>query len=188
MAAMAQQGYVRLALPGESGDIARLQREVWGEPGHPGHAMADALDVEAATVVWYRSITRPPLASYRVMVAVVPAPHGSRGRVEQVVGFVAVSPSDDPDALPTDGSVAELAVAAAVREDGHRTRLIQAAVDTLGADGFTRARWWVPTTDDDLRRELDESGWAPDGAHLELRHPDDESLRLKLVRLHTAIA
>ena len=188
MTAMAERGYVRLALPAEAPDIARLQRGAWSDPGHPGHAMAAALDPDELTAVWERSIARPPLAAYRVLVAVVGADPHEGGFAERVVGFVAVAPSDDPDSGPGDGTVTELVVADGAEHDGHRSRLIQAAVDTLRADGFGIARWWVPSTSDDLRRELDESGWGPDGAHLELRHPDDESVRIKLVRLHTAIS
>ena len=177
-----------MALPSEARPIAELQQQAWSDPGHPGHTMAGELDVDEVAHVWHRAITRPPLASYRVLVSVVPAGQQTVGPVEQVVGFVSVSPSDDPDATDSTGSVTELVVADSVREDGHRSRLVQAAVDTLKADGFTMAHWWVPTTDDDLRAELVESGWAPDGAHVELQQPDDESVRVKLVRLHTDIS
>lgn len=70
---------------------------------------------------------------------------------------------------------------------GAGSRLVNAAVDTLRADGFTRATWWVRTTDDVLRAFLSEAGWAPDGAHRETG-TEDEQTRVKEVRLHTDIS
>ncbi len=185
---MVARGYVRLSLPAEARDIAVLQLAVWSDPLHPGHSMSGELDLDSLTQVWRRSIDRPPLASYRVLVAVVPADNASSGRVERVVGFAAVAPSDDPDAADDDGAVIEMVVDPSARGEGHEERLVQAAVDTLRADGFTTARWWVASTDDDLRTALAASGWGPDGAHVELAHPSDDSIRLKLIRLHTDIS
>jgi hypothetical protein len=64
--------------------------------------------------------------------------------------------------------------------------LLNATVDTLRADGFTRATWWVRSDDDVLRHFLLEAGWAADGAHTEVAI-DEDGPRVKLVRLHTAI-
>ena len=69
---------------------------------------------------------------------------------------------------------------------GHGSRLLNACVDTLRADGFARATWWVRATDDVLRRFLTEAGWAADGAHTEVA-VGEGGPRLKLVRLHTDI-
>ena len=93
--------------------------------------------------------------------------------------------NNDPDAGPEDGLVAELAVEPAARGRGHGTRLVQAAVDTLKADGFTRATWWVSSKDDALRGLLTSTGFAPDGAHQEVG--DEDGGHLKLVRLHALI-
>ncbi len=170
-------GHVRLALPGEAAAVARLQRDAWAQPDHPGHAMAPEIDLDELAGVWERSIVRPPVASARVLVAVSD---------QEVVGFVAVAPSDDRDAVATDGLVTELVVAPGADRDGHLSRLVQAAVDTMRADGFTTAYWWVVATDDALRAHLRDSGWAPDGAHAVLRG-DDGEVRVRLVRLHTDI-
>ena len=59
-------------------------------------------------------------------------------------------------------------------------------MDTLPADGFTRAVWWIDSTDDALRDFVTESGWEPDGAHRELA-PRPAST-VKQVRLHTSLA
>ena len=58
-------------------------------------------------------------------------------------------------------------------------------MDTLIADKFTRARWWVTSTDDALRGFVMESGWEPDGAHRELE--SETGGTVKQVRLHTSL-
>ena len=67
-----------------------------------------------------------------------------------------------------DGALAELTLDPGERGKGHGSRLLQAAVDTLVADRFTRAVTWLLAGDDDQRRFLTEAGWAADGAHREL--------------------
>lgn len=177
---------VRLALPTEAGAIAALQRRAWQQT-LPAAVAADALasaDLAAMTTAWQAAILRPPLATLRVLVA-VGADAAGEGRV---VGFAAVGPSDDPDAEPgRDGIVAEFAVDPPAQRLGHGSRLLQACVDTLRADGFTRATWWVRSTDDALRRFLAEAGWAADGGHRELGTVDGLA-RVRLVRLHTDIS
>ena len=89
-----------------------------------------------------------------------------------------------PDQI-ADGEVGELVVDPDHRGAGHGSRLVQAAMDTLRADSFSRAVWWLASTDDDLRGFVTGTGWAPDGAHREL---EDESGRtVRQVRLHTAL-
>ena len=171
-----EPGFVRLALPSEAMDIATIQYGLMADPRHPLHALYGQAEVSELAEVWHRSITRPPLASYRVLVA-------TEGRT--VVGMIAVGPSDDDDADASDGTVVDLMVSPPARRHGHGTRLVQAAVDTLRADSFTRATWWVPTTADELRAWLQAMGWAPDGVHASA---DGPSGILKLVRLHTDIS
>jgi hypothetical protein len=65
---------------------------------------------------------------------------------------------------------------------------MQACVDTLRADRFTRAVTWLPATADDLRAFLAGAGWAPDGAHRTLDLTGDGSVTVKQVRLHTSLA
>ena len=66
-------------------------------------------------------------------------------------------------------------------------RLLQAAVDTLAADRFTRAVTWVNAGDDALRTFLTDAGWAADTAHRELDLDGTGTTTVKQVRLHTAI-
>ena len=106
----------------------------------------------------------------------------------RVTGFALTGPAADPDADPiADGELSELTLDPAERGKGHGSRLLQAAVDTLAADRFTRAVTWVIATDDDQRRFLTEAGWAPDGAHRELDLDGTGTTTVKQVRLHTAI-
>ena len=75
----------------------------------------------------------------------------------------------------------------AAQHRGHGSRLLNACADTLRADGFGRACCWVNADDDALHRFLTAAGWAADGATREIG-PEDESVRLKQVRLHTNLA
>lgn len=171
---------VRLALPTEAGAIAALQRRSWHQVLPPAvlPGVLDAVDLAGMTDRWEAAILRPPLAPFRVLVALADA---------RVAGFAAIGPSGDPDAVAgEDALVAEFAVDPQAQRRGHGSRLLNACVDTLRADGFTRGTWWVASFDDVLRTFLGEAGWAADGAHTEVALTDDGP-RLKLVRLHTAI-
>ena len=55
-------------------------------------------------------------------------------------------------------SFGELTVDPAELGRGHGSRLLQAAVDTMVADRFTRAVCWVVSTDDPLRAFLAGAG------------------------------
>ncbi len=174
--------------------MAAAQWATWSQRA----ATADGLDLDATgidrgalTSAWTTSLTRPPTARHRVLVALDRA---------SVVGFVLCAPGTDPDLDPArDGELAELTVHPDHRGVGHGSRLVQAAVDTLVADGFTRAVVWVEGSDDRLRAFLASAGWEPDGASRELALEDDAapaaeagterapSGRLKQIRLLAAI-
>ncbi|NNG19582.1 GNAT family N-acetyltransferase [Naumannella sp. ID2617S] len=177
---------VRLALPREAADIAALQRRVWAaELGDRAEVLLGQLDLATMTEAWQRSIERPPLAAHRVLVAV--AANDGRSGPDRVVGMAATMPSDDPDATAgTDGMIGEFLIDPAARGAGHGSRLLNACIDTLRADGFEIVNWWVTSTDDVLRKFLTDSGWAPDGSHREIG-ADDESVRIKQVRLHCSV-
>ena len=166
-------------MPAESWDIAALQRRCWGEATDPStRSVLNGVDLATMAEAWHGAITRPPEARCRVLVAIA----GGR-----VVGLATTLPSQDPDANPAvDGAVDELLVDPAARRRGHGSRLVHACIDTLVADGFSRARHWLRADDDVRRAFLAEAGWAPDGAHREIGSEDD-SVRIKQIRLHTAI-
>jgi GNAT superfamily N-acetyltransferase len=171
---------VRLALPGEARSVAELQRRVWAAqlPASTSRTLLQEVDTQEMADAWESAIRRPPQARFRVLVAV---------ESHRVVGFATTVPSNDPDAEPgRDGLVDEFAVDPPAQRRGHGSRLLHACVDTLRADGFSRATWWVTSTDDVLRGFLSEAGWAPDGGWREIG-TDDESVRLKQIRMHTDI-
>lgn len=180
---------MRLALPSETEAIAALQRRCWDHDQPEGlrRWLLDNLDLATVTTGWQDAVVRPPDARCRVLVALTgteeAAPDSPGGAI---VGFVTTQPAADPDAdNAADGEIAEWLVDPVARGQGHGSRLLNAAVDTLRADGFSRATTWVVASDDGRRRVLVESGWDADGAHRTIG--PDESLGVKQVRLHTAI-
>lgn len=184
---------VRLAMPAEAVQIAELQRRCWAADDLERRAL-DEVGSEEMAQVWHHAITRPPLAHHRVLVAsqafgeAEPADEpGSTRQRTRVCGFAALGPSDDPDAEVTDSMVAEFRVDPLLRGQGHEDRLMHAIVDTMRADGYQRATWWLRSTDDEQRSWLEAAGWAPDGAHREVG-TEDGVLRVKQIRLHTDIS
>ena len=170
----------RVAWVDDAPAIARLQLRARAHdraPLLPAVAVvADAAEAEAA---WQQALARPADARVRVLVAL------ERNRV---VGFAITAPATDPDTDPVaDGELMELTVDPDDRGAGHGSRLVQAAVDTLAADRFTRAVLWAVATDDALRGFLSSAGWAPDTAHRELDLDGTGATTVKQVRLHTAI-
>jgi GNAT superfamily N-acetyltransferase len=171
---------VRVAWADDADAIAAVQVRAWPEM-YAGLLPADVFptDVEAVAGQWRAALAKPVDARNRVLVAL------ERNRV---VGFALTSPASDPDCDPVaDGELGEMTLDPGERAKGHGSRLLQAAVDTLAADRFTRAVTWVNAGDDALRRFLTEAGWAPDTAHRELDLDGTGTTTVKQVRLHTAI-
>ena len=170
---------VRLALPAEAASISAIQRRGWEQLLPPAVAREALAGVDLATMSssWESAILRPPLAKFRVLVAV----GGSR-----VVGFAAVGPADEPDTHPGDDAlVGEFVIDPRAQRAGHGSRLLNAIADTLRADGFSTAYWWVRSADDPLRAFLASAGWGPDGAYQTVNSPDGTPL--KMLRYHTAL-
>jgi GNAT superfamily N-acetyltransferase len=170
----------RLAWPDDAAAIVRIQLASWRTSyAHliPADELA-ALDPVELTERWAATITKPQDARLRVLVALERA---------DVRGFALVHPSFDPDSdRVVDGEVGEFVVDADHQREGHGSRLLQAAMDTLAADRFTRAVWWLNVDDDALRAFVTDSGWAADGAHRELGSATGATV--KQVRLHTSLA
>lgn len=164
---------VRIGWADDAAAIAGVQVRAWDA------TYGVSLDPEAVAQAWGDALRRPGDARNRVLVAL------ERNRV---VGYAVVSPAADPDCDPVaDGELQELTVTADERGKGHGSRLLQAVVDTLRADRFTRALTWVGASDDALRRFLTDAGWGPDSAHRELDLDGSGSTTVKQVRLHTAL-
>lgn len=169
----------RLAWPDDAASMARVQLAAWRDMYADllSPDVLDSLDADDIAERWKASLTKPQDARMRVLVAL---------ELADVRGFTLVHPSFDPDAdQVADGEVGEFVVDPAHRGEGHGSRLLQAAMDTLAADRFTRVRWWIASTDDALRGFVTSSGWAADGAHRELQ--DDAGRTVKQVRLHTTL-
>jgi len=168
---------VRLAWPAEADPIAAVQRRAWSErPGRIAELLLGGITLGAMADSWRSAVLRPPDARCRVLVAVQDA---------RVVGFATTVPGTDPDLHGSrDGEVGEFEVDPQARGRGHGSRLLNACVDTLRADGFERAVCWVEAADDVRRKFLTDAGWAADGGWREIG-PHDGPDRLKQVRLHT---
>jgi ribosomal protein S18 acetylase RimI-like enzyme len=173
---------VRIAWADDAPAIAAVQLRSW-QQRYAGLLASSELPsgpeaVDAVTAAWRGSLVKAADARQRVLVALARA---------DVVGFVMTGPAIDPDCDPVrDGVVEELTVDPSRQHEGHGSRLLQAAADTLVADRFTRALCWVPSTDDALRTFLSDAGWGPDGAHRTLESPSGKPL--KELRLHTALS
>src|SRR5690349_11898099 len=127
---------VRIAWTDDARAVAEVQLRTWRET-YAGVVPPEALpdDVGAAAAAWHASLSKPRDARNRVLVAL---------ERNTVVGFAITSPASDPDCDPVaDGELSELNIDPAKRGLGHGSRLLQAAVDTMVADHFTRAVLWA---------------------------------------------
>ncbi|NMD47162.1 MAG: GNAT family N-acetyltransferase, partial [Propionibacterium sp.] len=63
---------VRLALPAEAAQIAAVQRRTWTQqlPAEVAEEVLAGVDLETMAASWQAAIQRPPLAQFRVLVAV----------------------------------------------------------------------------------------------------------------------
>ncbi|HET8960060.1 GNAT family N-acetyltransferase [Nocardioides sp.] len=172
---------VRVAWPDDADAIAALQARAW-RTSYDGVLPPEALEIDPtqAAELWRTNLARPRDARTRVLVAL------ERNRV---VGFAITTPATDPDCDPAvDAELMELTVEPVERGRGHGSRLVQAAVETMAADKFTRAVLWAVATDESLREFLTGAGWAPDTAHRELDLEGDGATLVKQIRLHTDVA
>ncbi|MCW2854717.1 MAG: GCN5-related N-acetyltransferase [Marmoricola sp.] len=169
----------RVAWADDAPAIAAVQVRAW-RTSYADLLPADLLssmDSETLADGWRTSLAAPPDARNRVLIAL---------ERNLVTGFALTGPAGDPDCDPvSDGEVTDLTVDPHKRRAGHGSRLMQACVDTLKADRFTRAITWLAANDDDTRTFLTAAGWGPDGAHRTLDLTGDGSVTLKQVRLHT---
>jgi GNAT superfamily N-acetyltransferase len=200
------QDFVRAARASDAAALARVQVECWrrGYKGIiPDPVLAELTSDEAEArwrERWEEAITKPPTSRHRVLVAVAePEPvspeagspgaareeSGPAGRPPRVIaGFASAGPASDPDRWPaTDAELFELRVGPGFTGQGHGSRLLNAAADTLAEDRFSRVSAWVLEADEALRSFLESTGWAPDGARSEL----DMGARVPILRLHASL-
>ena len=173
---------VRVGWADDAAGIASVQVAVWRREYAdllPADVLAE-LEPDRFAAAWTASLNAPQDARNRVLVAL------ERNAIR---GFAVTGPAADPDLDPVAvGEVAELSVDPDHTRHGHGSRLVQACADTLRADRFATGVTWLAAGDDVRRQFLTEAGWAPDGAHRELDLHGDGSVRVKQVRLHTALA
>jgi GNAT superfamily N-acetyltransferase len=176
---------VRPARAGDAASLARVQVASWHRDlaGIVPPALLAELTCSEAEEVWRdrwrEAITSPPTSRHHVLAAVTEAP------AREVVGFVSAGPATDADRWPgTDAQLYELRVLPEQTGQGHGSRLLHAAADTLAEEGFSVLFIWALSADTALRRFLESSGWAADGARGEL----DVGTSVPVVRLHTTIS
>ncbi|MDQ1484223.1 MAG: hypothetical protein QOF35_2299 [Actinomycetota bacterium] len=148
----------RVAGPNDAIAVGQVQAAVWraayGEV--LPQDVVDQFEPSSFARVWRRSMASPPSPQNVLLV-------GCAG--QQVVGFAAVGPSLDPDAHESSGEVSALGVHPDARHSGHGSRLLNAAVDTLRAKGFTSMSIWILARDEKTRAFLTAAGLSPDSAY-----------------------
>jgi GNAT superfamily N-acetyltransferase len=176
---------VRPARAGDAASLARVQVASWRRDFAgivPPELLAELTGDEASAVWrdrWREAITSPPTSRHHVLAAVTETPP------REVVGFASAGPATDADRWPgTDGQIYELRISPERVGCGHGSRLLHAVAETLVSDGFHTLSIWALEADTALRRFLESSGWAADGARAEL----DVGASVPVVRLHTAIS
>ena len=196
-----QAGFVRPARAGDADELTRVQVASWQcdlATAVPAELLAELTGAEAADVFtgrWREAITSPPTSRHRVLVAVVDTPAAETGEapsgpvlprpVREVVGLVSAGPATDADRWPaTDGEIYEFRIRPDRTGQGHGSRLLQAAADTLAGDGFHTASTWILESDTAVRTFLESSGWAADGARGEL----EVGAAVPVIRLHTRLS
>lgn len=143
---------------------------------------------------WEKAVMAPPSNRHSTWVAIETSSGG-----EAVVGAAALVPAGDPDlSAETCLELVVLTVDPDHRGKGHGSRLLTASMQTAADAGAHEAVAWVAAGDDTLRRFLEESGWAADGAHRTLSTDDpaatddegrgsEAAAQLRQVRLGTLL-
>lgn len=172
---------VRRARPADAAAVGAVHAASWAVD-YTALLPARAASVDPASLAasWSSAITAAPSPQHRVMVATAgPA----------VVGFVAFGPSADGDAEPgADAEIVALLVDPSAQRSGHGSRLLNASVDLLRENGFSRVHIWVPEPDAARLTFVRAAGFAPDGAGRVLDAAGDGTTTVREVRLSAGIS
>jgi len=165
----------RVARPNDASAVGQVQAAVWRASYGAvlPQDVVDQFDAPRFARVWRDSLKKPPSPRHVLLVACAG---------QQVVGFAAVGPSEDPDANETAGEVLALGVHPDARRSGHGSRLLNAAVDTLRGKGFSSMAVWLLAGDEDARAFLTSAGLSPDSAYRD-RVVDADGTLVREVRL-----
>ena len=170
----------RIARASDAPAVGLVQAAVWRDAY--AHVLPqdvlDQFDGPKFARVWRDSLGTPPSPRHVLLV-------GCAG--EQVVGFAAVGPSGDIDATEASGEVLALGVHPDARRNGHGSRLLNAAVDTLRGKGFDTVGTWILATDEATRSFLYAAGLAPDSAFRD-RVIDVDGTVVREVRLTASLS
>ena len=170
---------VRTARPTDAPAVGLVQAHVWQ------HAYAEILPrpvLDGLTGplfgnAWRRSLESPPDPRHRLLVATAGP---------QVVGYVSIGPApEEPGVEPaTTGALLDGGVHPDALRQGHGSRLLNAAIDTLraGADQLDAVMVWVLADAEDVQAFLRGAGFEPDGAWRD-RQVDEEGGTAREVRL-----
>ncbi|PRY63629.1 ribosomal protein S18 acetylase RimI-like enzyme [Knoellia remsis] len=162
---------VRTAVPTDAPAVGVVQSAVWTQAyaGRVPDEVVSAFEAPAFAKAWRQSLENPPAGVHRLLVA---------RAGEQVVGFLAIGPSQDPDAGPARGEVTAMGVHPGARRVGHGSRLLNAGIDHLRGAGAEDVAIWVLADDEATRAFLVGAGLGPDGAFRDrVVSPDGETLR-----------
>ncbi|HET8601370.1 MAG TPA: GNAT family N-acetyltransferase [Segeticoccus sp.] len=166
---------VRSARDSDVPAVGEVQAQVWRSAYHevlPAEVV-EQFTGPAFARAWRSSLQQPPSPRHRLLVACA-------GPV--VVGFVAVAPSTDQDAEEHTGEIIAIGVRPDARRQGHGSRLVNAAADTLRELGTEQLVVWTLAQDEGTRAFLQEAGLSPDGAFRD-RVVDPEGGTVREVRL-----
>ncbi|MCA0436662.1 MAG: GNAT family N-acetyltransferase [Actinobacteria bacterium] len=152
---------VRQAGAGDAETVGRIQAELWRDAyadDLPPQALAVST-AEAFAAAWRASLTPPTQPDHALLLA-----HAGG----DVVGLVALGPSEDPD-LAGAGAVELLVGGVAVhrRGAGHGSRLLAAATDLARDRGAGLLTAWVLVSHERTRTFLQGAGFGPDRARRE---------------------
>lgn len=182
---------VRVARPSDAPAVGLVQAVVFTQ-AYAAHLPSEVVEhfaPRAFTHAWRDSLEHPPSRDHVLLVACAGM---------QVVGFAAVGPSADPDAMSTavdpmgdeaahpTAALLVLGVHPQARRQGHGSRLLNAVVDTARARGNRALTTWVLADDRATRAFLTAAGLGVDGAHRE-RVVGVDGATLAEVRLGAAL-
>lgn len=156
MADQGVPGFVRDASAADASAIAMIQVSSWTNDYDWPAEVFTAISASDPEMQWARAIIAPPGPGHRLLVAT----HGS-----EIVGFAALAPCDDPDAESGELEIVAWEVHPDHRARGHGSRLLAAVADHARSVNASSLSIWILPEDEVRRSVLQESGFAPDGAH-----------------------